>query len=65
MLNDDEQGPALAAQWFLQTLSVQPDAASFSAATLIDILADQGFIDASSQILIPEITKIVLCRKPT
>jgi ubiquinone/menaquinone biosynthesis C-methylase UbiE len=62
MLNDDEQGPALAAQWFLQTLSVQPDAASFSAATLIEILADQGFIDASSQILSPEITQIVLCR---
>jgi SAM-dependent methyltransferase len=31
MLDDDEQGPALAAQWFLLNLALQPDAGSFSA----------------------------------
>ena len=34
MLDEDEQGPALAAQWFLLNLALQPDAGSFSAATL-------------------------------
>jgi hypothetical protein len=40
---DDEQGPALAAQWFLLNLAFQPDAGSFSAATLNVLLAGQGF----------------------
>jgi SAM-dependent methyltransferase len=64
MLDDDERGPALAAQWFLSYLAHQPDAASFSAGTLQDLLVGAGFVDVSSQILIPEITKIVLCQKP-
>jgi ubiquinone/menaquinone biosynthesis C-methylase UbiE len=64
MLDDDERGPALAAQWFLQSLVMQPDAASFSAASLIHLLATEGFANPSSQILIPEITKIVVCEKP-
>ncbi len=57
MLDDDERGPALAAQWFLQNLAYQPDAASFSAATLNELLIKQGFINTSSQILIPQITR--------
>jgi 2-hydroxy-4-(methylsulfanyl)butanoate S-methyltransferase len=64
MLDDDEQGPALAAQWFLVNLALQPDAGSFSAATLSVLLAEQGFISVSSQILIPQITKIVVGSKP-
>jgi 2-hydroxy-4-(methylsulfanyl)butanoate S-methyltransferase len=64
MLDDDEQGPALAAQWFLMNLAFQPDAGSFSAATLSVLLAEQGFTDVSSQTLIPQITKIVVGSKP-
>jgi 2-hydroxy-4-(methylsulfanyl)butanoate S-methyltransferase len=64
MLDDDEQGPALAAQWFLLNLAFQPDAGSFSAATLSVLLAEQGFVSVSSQILIPQITKIVVASKP-
>jgi ubiquinone/menaquinone biosynthesis C-methylase UbiE len=64
MLDDDEQGPALAAQWFLMNLALQPDAGSFSAATLGLLLAEQGFMSVSSQTLIPQITKIVVGSKP-
>ena len=64
MLDDDEQGPALAAQWFLQNLAFQPDAGSFSAAALTVLLVEQGFMSVSSQILIPQITKIVVASKP-
>jgi len=64
MLDDDEQGPALAAQWFLLGLALQPDAGSFSAATLSVLLAEQGFTGVSSQTLIPQITKIVVGSKP-
>ena len=64
MLDDDEQGPALAAQWFLANLAFQPDAGSFSAAALSVLLAGQGFVSVSSQILIPQITKIVVASKP-
>ncbi len=64
MLDDDEQGPALAAQWFLLNLAFQPDAGSFSAATLSVLLVEQGFVSVSSQILIPQITKIIVASKP-
>ena len=63
MLDDDERGPALAAQWFLLSLALQPDAGSFSAATLSVRLAEQGFMSISSQTLIPQITKIVVGSK--
>jgi hypothetical protein len=64
MLDDDEQGPALAAQWFLLGLALQPDAGSFSAATLSVLVAEQGFTGVSSQTLIPQITKVVVGSKP-
>jgi hypothetical protein len=64
MLDDDEQGPALASQWFLLNLALQPDAGSFSAGTLTELLKSAGFVRVSSQTLIPGITKIVLCHKP-
>lgn len=64
MLDDDERGPALAAQWFLQYLASEPGATSFSAATLTELVSKQGFVDATSQILIPEITKMLVCEKP-
>jgi 2-hydroxy-4-(methylsulfanyl)butanoate S-methyltransferase len=64
MLDDDEQGPALAAQWFLTNLAYQPDAASFSAKTLVDLSVRRGFVNASAQVLIPQITKAVICERP-
>jgi ubiquinone/menaquinone biosynthesis C-methylase UbiE len=65
MLDDDETGPALAALWFLQYLSGRVDGISFSAASLAAPLESQGFEGLSNKIIIPEITKLVACAKPT
>jgi cyclopropane fatty-acyl-phospholipid synthase-like methyltransferase len=64
MLNDNESGPALAALWFLQYLSGRIDGVSFSAAKLAALLEQQGYEAISDQIVIPEITKLVVCTKP-
>jgi 2-hydroxy-4-(methylsulfanyl)butanoate S-methyltransferase len=63
MLDDDETGPALAALWFLQYLSGRIDGISFSAATLAEQLREHGYEDISNQVVIPEITKLVICAK--
>jgi cyclopropane fatty-acyl-phospholipid synthase-like methyltransferase len=64
MLDDDETGPALAALWFLQYLSGRVDGISFSAATLAARLKGLGYVGISDQVVIPEITKLVVCTKP-
>jgi ubiquinone/menaquinone biosynthesis C-methylase UbiE len=64
MLDNDETGPALAALWFLQYLSVRIDGISFTAATLKAQLEGHGFEGMSDQVVIPEITSLVACRKP-
>ena len=63
MLEDSEDGPALAALWFLSYLSSRVDGVSFSAAALRDRLQATGFEDIQSYPLIHEITKVVVCRK--
>jgi len=63
MLDDDESGPALAALWFLQYLWGRIDGISFSAATLAQQLSGHGYVDISDQVVIPEITKLVICSK--
>lgn len=60
MLHDDEPGPAPAALWFLQYLACRPDAVSFSGATLAARLRAHGFEPGIPEILIPEITKVIL-----
>jgi ubiquinone/menaquinone biosynthesis C-methylase UbiE len=64
MLDDDRDGPALAALWFVQYLAYRIDSVSFTAAALSDLLADQGFVKESEQVLIDEITKVLVCSKP-
>jgi 2-hydroxy-4-(methylsulfanyl)butanoate S-methyltransferase len=64
MLDNDETGPALAALWFLQYLSGRIDGICFSAATLAAQLESEGFEEISDQVVIPEITKLVVCTKP-
>ena len=64
MLDDDETGPALAALWFLQYLWGRIDGISFSAATLAEQLRGHGYENISDQVIIPEITKLVVCVKP-
>lgn len=64
MLDDDENGPALAALWFLQYLWGRIDGVSFSAAALAEQLSAHGYERISEQVVIPEITKLVICVKP-
>ena len=64
MLENEETGPALAALWFLQYLSGRIDGISFSAATLAVQLEAHGFQGTSDQVVIPEITKLIVCVKP-
>jgi SAM-dependent methyltransferase len=64
MLDDDETGPALAALWFLQYLWGRIDGISFSAATLAEQLRGHGYESISDQVVIPEITRLVICAKP-
>jgi ubiquinone/menaquinone biosynthesis C-methylase UbiE len=63
MLDDSETGPTLAALWFLQYLCGRIDGISFSAATLAQQLKSHGYEDISDQVVIPEITKLVICAK--
>jgi len=63
MLDDGETGPALAALWFLQYLWGRIDGISFSAATLGEQLKAHGYLEVSDQVVIPEITKLVICSK--
>jgi cyclopropane fatty-acyl-phospholipid synthase-like methyltransferase len=64
MLDDDGSGPALAALWFLQYLSGRVDGVSFSAADLAARLGARSFVGISDQVVIPEITRMVVCAKP-
>ncbi len=56
-----QRAPAL---WFLHYLAGRIDGVSFSAATLAPQLEAHGFDDISDQVVIPEITKLVVCTKP-
>lgn len=63
MLHDDRPGPAPAALWFLQYVAYSSDAVSFSAAALAGRLRGHGFAPVSTDVLIPEITKVILSTK--
>jgi len=63
MLDDDRSGPALAALWFLQYVAYRRDGESFTADELAARLGSHGFTDPSRDVLIPEITKVLLCGK--
>jgi len=65
MLDDDRSGPALAALWFLQYVAYRHDGVSFTADDLAARLGTLGFTSPSRDVLIPEITKVLLTRKVT
>ena len=63
VLDDHGPGPAFAALWLLQYLAYHANGVSFSAAELADRLRANGFADPSVEVLIPEITKVIVSRK--
>ncbi|MEM8976961.1 MAG: methyltransferase [Pseudomonadota bacterium] len=64
MLDESRSGPSSAALFFLQYLAHQPDAVSFTAGDLAPPLQKAGFDVLSDEVMIPEITRMVLARKP-
>jgi hypothetical protein len=64
MLVANRDGPREAALWFLIYLVQRTDSVSFSGRHLAGLLTQRGFVDVSSGELIPEITGLVLARKP-
>jgi ubiquinone/menaquinone biosynthesis C-methylase UbiE len=64
MLDDDELGPSLAAEWFLLSLALNTRAISFTAADVSRRLTRVGFFEITSREHIHEITKLVLAHKP-
>jgi ubiquinone/menaquinone biosynthesis C-methylase UbiE len=64
MLESTRDGPRDAALWFLFYVVQRSDSASFTAGDLMELLQRRGFTDISSDELIPDITGLVLARKP-
>ena len=63
MLDDDGQGPPIAALWFVQQVAHRRDSAPLSAAGLRHRLRDHGFLPTISEVLVPGLTTVVLSRK--
>ncbi len=64
MLEDDRSGPLAAAAFFLSYLALRTDPVSFSTAELKPLLEARGFTGLRDQVMIPEITKVLLAEKP-
>jgi ubiquinone/menaquinone biosynthesis C-methylase UbiE len=63
MLEANREGPREAALWFLSYVVQRSDSVSFTAGDLAELLERRGYVDISSDELIPEITGLVLARK--
>lgn len=64
MLDQDRAGPREAAMWLLASVVGGTDSVSFSAEELIARLERRAFTNAKSEVLIPQITKVVTARAP-
>ena len=64
MVEDDRNGPHLAALWQLQHLAFTPTAKSITPSWVSKVLKEQGFIKIKNHVLIPGMTKIVWGVKP-
>ena len=64
MVEDNRNGPHLAALWQLQHLAFTPTAKSITPSWVSKVLEDKGFIHIKNNILIPGMTKIVWGIKP-
>ena len=64
MVEDDRNGPHLAALWQLQHLAFTPTAKSITPSWVSNILKGSGFINIKNSVLIPGMTKVVWAMKP-
>jgi SAM-dependent methyltransferase len=64
MLDDSRSGPSSAALFFLHYLAYAPDAISFTVGELAPIVTAAGFTSIEQGVMIPEITMMIVARKP-
>lgn len=64
MLDGTRSGPLSAALFFTTYLANQPDAVSFTAEEISAMTVQAGFVEPTAEEMIPDITTIVVARKP-
>ena len=64
IVDDDRTGPPLTALWQLQHMTFTPDARSVTPGWLSGVLAECGFVDITTEDLIPGMTRVMIARKP-
>ena len=66
MVDDDRQGPDLAALWLVTAMgfSSEPDVVSLTPGWLGELVRRHGFSDVEARPLIADITMLVMARKP-
>ena len=64
MLDDDRTGPAVAALWLLNAVTIDPDVASLTPAWLADQVRGAGFEGAELCHVITGITRLLVARNP-
>jgi SAM-dependent methyltransferase len=64
MLDEDRSGPSSSALFFLHYLAYTPDAISFTPGELTPIITAAGFDSIVQGVMIPEITMMIVARKP-
>ena len=64
IVDDDRTGPPLSALWQLQHMTFTPDARSVTPGWLSDVLRDAGFVNITTDDLIPGMTRVMMARKP-
>jgi cyclopropane fatty-acyl-phospholipid synthase-like methyltransferase len=62
VLDDDRTGPATAALWLLNAITIDPDVASLTPAWLAEQVAAAGFVDVQVREVIPGITRLLTAR---
>ena len=63
--SDDARRLSRAALWFLQYLAGRVDGIAFSAKDIARQLRSHGYEEVSDQVVIPEITRLVVCARPS
>jgi ubiquinone/menaquinone biosynthesis C-methylase UbiE len=64
MVEDDREGPPMAALWQLQHMAFTPEARSVTPGWLRTRLQEAGFVDIQEDRMIPGLTRLIHARKP-
>ena len=64
MVDDDRQGPPMAALWQLQHMAFTPDARSVTPGWLKSQMKDVGFQDIQEHEMVPGLTRLIVGSKP-